>query len=623
MTYMAGNGTGYASDSDDTFTWEIRNPDNDAGFYVVQQNDTPSTEAISFTVYLRTSAGNVTVPSVQLDGRQSKIMVTDYNVGNKTSLLYSTTDILTYGIFDVPVLVFYLDEGETGEFAFKGKPASFKQYGTSINVATTSSSGNSSFTRYTWTQGSGPTVLKFSNGLLVYLLDLPTAWSFFAPPTTSNPNVGAHEQIFVIGPYLVREASVFGGTVYVTGDNANDTSIEVYVGNQFVRTINWNGQFLPTSVTPYGSLVAKSSGAVGRAVNLPTLTGWKVNNSLPEALPSYDDSKWTVCNKTTTLSPVAPLTHPVLFSSDYGYYTGAKIYRGYFDGTTATGANITASGGLAFGFNAWLNGKLVGGFPGNASLTTASAYLDFSSATLYNTSNVLTVVVDYHGHDETSTAYGVENPRGILGAVLYGGNSTLNFTEWKIQGNAGGSANIDPVRGPMNEGGLYGERVGWHLPGFDTSKWQSGSPIEGLSKSGINFYVTTFRLDLDEDLDAPIGVELNSPNGTVARVMFFVNGYATPFPYLLSDVLMVECSYQYGKYEPQIGPQTRFPVPPGVLNNRGENTIAISLWAQTDAGAQLSELSLFTYGVYQSSFNFNQDWSYLQPGWTPERLQYA
>lgn len=528
VTDMAGNGTGYATDSDNTFTWEIRNPDNDAGFYVVQQNETPSTAAISFTVYLRTSAGNITVPNVQLDGRQSRIMVTDYNFGTGNSLLYSTADILTYGLFDVPVLVFYLYEGETGEFAFK-KAGSFKQYGTSINITTTTGTGNSSstFTKYTWIQGNGATALKFSSGLVVYLLDMPTAWTFFAPPTTPDPNVGANDQIFVIGPYLVRDANVFGGTVYVTGDNANDTSIEVYVSNPGVRTINWNGQYLQTSMTPYGSLIAKCNGAAGRTVNLPTLTGWRVNDSLPEAQPSYDDSKWTVCNKTTTLSPVAPLTRPVLFSSDYGYYTGAKIYRGYFDGTTATGANITASGGLAFGWNAWLNGKLVGGDPGNASLTTTSDYLDFSGATLYNKSNVLTVVVDYHGHDETSTAYGVENPRGILGAVLHEGNGTLNFSEWKIQGNAGGSANIDPVRGPMNEGGLYGERLGWHLPGFDASKWQSGSPLQGLSKSGINFYVTTFRLDLDEDLDVPIGVQFNSPAGTVARVMFFINGYVS------------------------------------------------------------------------------------------------
>jgi len=145
------------------------------------------------------------------------------------------------------------------------------------------------------------------------------------------------------------------------------------------------------------------------------------------------------------LSPVAPITLPVLFSSDYGFYTGAKIYRGYFYGTKATGVNITTSGGLAFGWNAWLNRKLLGGNPGNASLTTTSEYLGFSTTQLSNQSNVLTAVVDYHGHDETSTAHGVENPRGILGAELYSGNGTLNFTTWKIQGNAGGSANIDPV----------------------------------------------------------------------------------------------------------------------------------------------------------------------------------
>lgn len=67
---------------------------------------------------------------------------------------------------------------------------------------------------------------------------------------------------------------------------------------------------------------------------------------------------------------------------------------------------------------------------------------------------MLTVLADYNGHDETSVGPSVgENPRGILGAVLYGsGNSTLNFAQWKIQGNAGGSKNIDAVRGRMNEG---------------------------------------------------------------------------------------------------------------------------------------------------------------------------
>ena len=37
---------------------------------------------------------------------------------------------------------------------------------------------------------------------------------------------------------------------------------------------------------------------------------------------------------------------------------------------------------------------------------------------------------------------------------------------WKIQGNQGGEDIADPVRGPVNNGGLYGERAGWYLPGY-------------------------------------------------------------------------------------------------------------------------------------------------------------
>jgi beta-galactosidase GanA len=254
-----------------------------------------------------------------------------------------------------------------------------------------------------------------------------------------------------------------------------------------------------------------------RSVPLPALTGWKSGNSLPETNPTYDDSKWTVCNKNTTLSPVAPLTLPVLFSSDYGFYTGAKVYRDYL----MAFVNLTTSGGLAFGFNAWLNVKLIGGSPGNASLTTIASVQPFSGATLKPKDNVLTVVVGYHSHDETSPAHGVENPCGILSASLSYGI----FTQWKIQGNAGGSASIDPVRSPMNEGGLYGERQGWHLPGFDTSKLPSTSiPMDGLTQSGIRFYVTTFHLNIDSDLGAPLGIELSARAGTVARVMIWVNG---------------------------------------------------------------------------------------------------
>ncbi|KAK5127287.1 hypothetical protein LTR08_004450 [Meristemomyces frigidus] len=608
---MESNGTGNAVSSTAVYSWVLRNTDNSAGFYTLQQNVTSSRAVVTFSVTLKTSDGTVTVPNVQLNGRQSKILTTDYHFGSHT-LLYCSADILSYGIFDVPVLVLYLGTGQMGEFAFKDVQGhlSFATYGSAhVSASTgytnkTTSQGSTSYTKYTYTQTAGSTVLRFSNGMLVYLLDTETAWNFFAPSTTSNPRISPNEQVFVLGPYNVRTVTISGSTVSLIGDNANTTSLEMYAGSK-VKSITWNGKKLSTKTTAYGALQATAPGAEDRVLELPTLS-WVVADSLPEADRSYDDSKWIVCNKTSSLSPTPPLSLPILFSSDYGFYPGVKIYRGYFDGTSATSANVTAQGGAAAGFSAYLNGKYVGGNTGVATLWATWALLDFSAVTKYNTSNVLTVVTDYTGHDETSTGPGgVENARGLLGAVLYDGNSTaLNFTQWKIQGNTGGPANIDPVRGSLNEDGLHGTRLGWHLPGFDSSSWPVGSPYDGLTQSGINWYISRFNLSIDGDLDVPLGIELDAPSGTEASVQIYVNGY------------------QYGKFIPQIGPQTRFPFPPGVINNNGENTISLSLWAQTDAGARLSNATLFAYGKYQTGFDFSQDWSALQPGWSSDRLQY-
>lgn len=600
---MVGNGTGYQLSSTSAFSWVLRNPDTQTGFTVVQQASTKSMTPIQFDVTLNTTAGAVTVPGVTLNGRQSKILVSDYTFGKHT-LLYSSADVATYGVFDNEVLVLYLQEGQTGQFAFKNEGnLTFEVHG-DTDVTETS---NRNHTAFTWKQVAGSTAVKFSNGVLVYLLEQKTAWRFWAPATTSNPTVKPDEQLFVLGPYLVRSASISHGVLHVSGDNDRATTIEAYVGDKPIETIDWNGIRLPATKTAYGSFTATIPGAEDRTVALPELKNWRSADALPEAARDYDDSRWVVCNKTTTPSPYAPVTLPVLYSSDYGFYSGAKIYRGYFDGANATSVNITASGGLAFGWSAWLNGQPIGGDVGSASATTTNKTLALPRAALRAMDNVLTVVVDYHGHDQASTGQGINNPRGILGAQLQPGSTrtATGFKQWKLAGAAGGEANIDPVRGPMNEGGLHPERLAWHLPGFTpSSSWATKSPLDGLTGAGIAFYVTTFTLNIDSDLDAPLGVEFSAPAGTTARVMFWINGY------------------QYGKYVPHIGPQTRFPVPPGVINNRGRNTIAVSLWAQTDAGAKLDGLKLVQYGQYQTDFKFNRDWSYLQPSWE-DRAEYA
>lgn len=120
------------------------------------------------------------------------------------------------------VFVFYLNVGQTGEFAFKdASDLKFKVHGN-----TEFRSSNSNKAQFSYTQGEGVTVVEFSNGVLAYLLDKHSAWNFFAPPMTSNPAVKPDEHIFVLGPYLVRSASIQGSMVEIIGDNANTTSLE-------------------------------------------------------------------------------------------------------------------------------------------------------------------------------------------------------------------------------------------------------------------------------------------------------------------------------------------------------------------------------------------------------------
>ncbi|KAH7078726.1 glycoside hydrolase superfamily [Paraphoma chrysanthemicola] len=606
-TFMESNGTANAVDNNAIWTWVLKSRDSDTRFYLAENNNTRSRAVTDFTMTVKTSAGTIAIPTLQLKGRQSRWIVTDYAIGNET-LLFSSAEVLTYGLFDRPVLVFYLKEGQTGEFAFKSKGnITFSNHGAQSDL-TSSVTNSSGYTHFTYRQSRGASAVQFSNGVLAYLLDIPSAYTFFAPPTTNDPNITPDQQVFVMGPQLVRSASVADDTAFLVGDNIITTTIEVYAGTAFSK-ISWNGRLLQTSKTPYGSLTAQIAGTEDRIITLPILSNFKAADSSPETLADYDDSQWVVANKNTTLSQVKPLTLPVLFSSDYKFYTGAKIYRGYFSGTTnAKALNITVQGGAAAGWNAWLNGYPLGYNAGNASLWSSTALLPFDNIPLKGKENVVTVITDYTGHDQTSTGpSGAQNPRGIIGAQLLSSNNTkLSFDQWKMQGNAGGEKNIDPVRGPMNEGGLYGERLGWHLPGFDTSNWSTASPIQdGVGGSSVRWFTTTFDLKIDHDLDVPIGVELGAAQGTVARCLLFVNGY------------------QYGKFLPHIGPQTRFPIPPGILNLRGENTLSIVIWAQTSAGAKLSTLQLIEYGRYQSGFNFaGIDSAALQPRWT-DRSKYA
>ncbi|CZR58948.1 related beta-galactosidase B [Phialocephala subalpina] len=600
---LINNGTGYAS-TPDIFTNELRNPDTNAGFYVTVHTSSPSTNLTPFKLKVSTSSGNFTIPQYNqlvLNGRESKIIVTDFTVG-KEKLVYSTAEVLTVSTQDKTPLVFlWLPEGEDGEFILTGvkSAAVFKKDGCSA-LNTTQRSGG---LVVSYTQATGSCVLKFDNGYRFALVDRSTAYYTWVPSTSTDPYTPENSTVIVQGPYLARTAVNTESALELTGDYSNATDIEVFAPSS-VSHLKFNGQSIKVSKTTYGSLVGKL-GACSETIasiqaKLPALSGWKVNDGLPERLANYDDSKWTVANHSGTPNPSPPATYPVLYADEYGYHTGNLLWRGRFPGSNPTGVHLEVIGGTSSGWSAFLNDAYLGSYLGNTSVTKSSLDLSFSNATLSSTTeNVLLVIQDHMGKDETS---GAVNPRGIYNATLLG-SPGLNFTSWKVAGNAGGEENIDPIRGPYNEGGLHGERLGWHLPVFDDEVWNSSTPEEGLTEAGAKWYRTVVPLDIPRGVDVSLGLVLGSPAGSKVRAQLYVNGY------------------MFGKYVPYIGNQVVFPVFPGILDYHGENTISLSIWAQDAAGGSVS-VNWTVLNVVQSSFDPGFEASYLRPGWTDRSAYY-
>lgn len=85
----------------------------------------------------------------------------------------------------------------------------------------------------------------------------------------------------------------------------------------------------------------------------------------------------------------------------------------------------------------------------------------------------------------------------------------------------------DKVRGLYNEGGFFGERQGWHLPGFDTSSWESRELSEGLPSggAGVGFFVTTFDLKIPKGTDTLLSFQYETTNDQPYRSLLFVNGW--------------------------------------------------------------------------------------------------
>jgi beta-galactosidase GanA len=169
---------------------------------------------------------------------------------------------------------------------------------------------------------------------------------------------------------------------------------------------------------------------------------------------------------------------------------------------------------------------------------------------------VLSVLVQNMGHNDDWTAEETRQrqPRGLVGAAVSSGAPI----SWRIQGTAA----VDPVRGGLNNGGLYGERAGWSLPGYSDRGWPSSS---SSVPAGVTWLRTGFAMSLPKGQDTSVALRFDGTPPTAYREIVYLNGW------------------QVGQYGAEIGPQTDFVLPTGVLRPDGRNTLAIAVIATAPA----------------------------------------
>ncbi|MBI0292931.1 beta-galactosidase [Streptomyces sp. PRKS01-29] len=523
------------------------NPDDGTQFFTVRHADTRVKDKDETTLSLSGKDGDYPrVPqrgAITVDGRDAKLLVAGYDLGDQR-LVYSTSEIITHArVGDRDVALLYGREGEAGETVLRyAKRPEVTVLDGDVTSAWDAERGD---LRLNYTHKGLARVLV--NDLELLIADTAETAHWWRQDTAAGP-------VLVRGPSLVRTAKLAGGTLELTGDSAKSAKIEVIADT---TKVTWNGRDTAVTQAP-------------RPVGLPALTAWKYKEETPESAPGFDDSAWTTADRLTAENPELAGSLPVLAMDEYGFHHGNVWYRGRFATTgKPTALALDAKTGPTGQYAVWLGGRYLGS-SGNGAHT-----FDIPAGTLRaKGDNVLSVLVENAGHNEEWGHDHSKEPRGLLGAEVIGGATTLT---WKIQGSRGGENPVDTARGPYNNGGLYGERAGWSLPGYPDGGWKSTTLSRQTRETGpgVRWYRTSARLDLPRGQDTALALDLAQAEGggTDYRAQIFVNGWLV------------------GRYLPDTGPQTRFVIPKGILREQGTNTIALAVWStDEDAGPGSAEL---------------------------------
>jgi hypothetical protein len=522
---------------------------------LLRHTDRAATTEDWSTLDWSTPDGRYQVP-VSLTGRDAHVMVAGYDMGGQR-LAYSTSEIMTHArIGGRDVALLYGPEGSEGWTVLK--------YASEPTVQVLEGHVHPFYVhgdlRFHYEHEGLARVLVTGGGRPPLLLLLGTdeeAAKFWRADTAAGP-------VLVRGTELLRSARMSGSTVTLRADVAEAGEVEVFAPAKHVVI---GSKPVAVRRTPSGSLLGSVPGP--KPVRLPALTGWRARS---ESVVD-NDARWTVADHTTSESPFPPVTQPVLYAGDYGADTGHVWYQGRFTATgTETALSLNAITGKNGVYQVWLNGKYLGWANGgveadaDAPVNPRPGPGTFTFPALKpGTPAVFSVLVENMGHNDDWTADDnrFKQPRGLVGASLEGSSAPVT---WRLQGNR-----TDKLRGPLNTGGLHGERAGWYLPQASDRGW--GRPPATV-QPGVTWYRTEFGLDLPRGQDVSVGLRFGGTGSY--RVLFYLNGW------------------QLGEFTANLGPQREFVLPAGILREHGKNTLTMAVIGLAES--TLGPVSLVTLG---------------------------
>ncbi len=473
--------------------------------------------------------------------------------------------------------------------------------------------------RLNYSYSAAPQQITIKDGdkvLSLRIIDRTTAQTTWLLDGTRN---GKLSSVAVEGVELARTAKFTGkDTLQLTGSVSTESNVRV-IAPAGINHVGFNGGSLnPASAT--GATGTAGAGSVGAATSADA-TGTTATSSTAasaakaatgtnsatatsdvgvftgkvpgpaavasqqlsfvkstdyaEAKATYDDSKWKVAADTQAANPrfqgPGEYSHTVLDSNHYGFYEGSVWYRGTFTATKADpylylqgngGSGVPSQGKNPAFMQVWVNGVYAGAYDAAGNWAKVSV----PAGTVKNGDKVtVSVLVNNLGQNLDWSDDGLSKQnRGLFDVAIEGSTAT-----WKIHGadaDFAAKAATNPSGTLYNNGGLGGEKAGFHMPGFDDSKWAKADNLH--SPAGVTWYRARVKLNLPANQDTAFRLDINSSRfsslGDRAQATLFVNGWNT------------------GVYIGDRGPQTSFTIPAGFLNPNGENVISIAVAAKED-----------------------------------------